>query len=425
MRAASQEPTGGNGVTSPGRRYLVLDQRGVAFPMAMIFLALLSVLMITFAVLGQTEALIGSNHMLVAQARAQAESGFERAVWALRQGHLDPTSTDPMVLKDTDTLPKAPYDASVFFASGLTGGYVVRVTSPDPTRPTLRRITAQGCVPDCADGTRRAHRVIEADVTLNDPPGCNGAIVCSPGDIAIAGNAKINGDTPGSDCQQPLGANTSGDLTQSGAASSVCGTNGCGEGVGYADNIAESEAMSEAMLTPGQLATLRELAKQNGTYWGPGHPNGTPAPTPAWGGVVSFNSGYKLKDGIVFIDTISGTDIPTDPSLQNPADLAQVSISGNPFVSDEFQGWIIVNGSLSISGNMKVNGLVYAFDSFSYFGTGTGSINGTVVARNLVTDGNSLSHTGNSGVKNKCLPTAGVPALVLEPGTYRELEASL
>src|SRR5687768_3988436 len=60
------------------------DERGVALPMAMMTLLLLTTLMLAFAVLSQTEPIIAANQLRVAQARALAESGFERALWALR-----------------------------------------------------------------------------------------------------------------------------------------------------------------------------------------------------------------------------------------------------------------------------------------------------------------------------------------------------
>src|SRR6185503_16718172 len=101
-------------------------------------------------------------------------------------------------------------------------------------------------------------------------------------------------------------------------------------------------------LDAGNFKLLRELAKKNGTYFGPGYPNGTAAGSPSYTGSVTFNSSNKVKDGIVFVDTVSGTDIPTDPTAQTPSDFASLSINGNPFLSGNFSGWIIVNGSLSI-----------------------------------------------------------------------------
>ena len=58
------------------------DQRGVALPMALLSLALLTTLMLAFATMSRTEPLIAGNQLRVSQARAQAESGVEHAIWA-------------------------------------------------------------------------------------------------------------------------------------------------------------------------------------------------------------------------------------------------------------------------------------------------------------------------------------------------------
>jgi Tfp pilus assembly protein PilX len=64
-------------------RAIASDERGVALPMALLVLLLLTSLMIAYAMLAQTEPTIAHNQMRTAQARAQAEAGVERAVWAL------------------------------------------------------------------------------------------------------------------------------------------------------------------------------------------------------------------------------------------------------------------------------------------------------------------------------------------------------
>src|SRR5512145_826597 len=111
------------------------DQRGVALPMAMIVLVLLTTLMLAFAVLSQTEPVIAHNQMHAAQARAHAEAGFERAVWALSQGVVPPPTGSGATGSLASPLPApvpAPYDGSLFVANGNSGGFRVSVTSPDP-----------------------------------------------------------------------------------------------------------------------------------------------------------------------------------------------------------------------------------------------------------------------------------------------------
>jgi type II secretory pathway component PulK len=65
------------------------DQRGVALPMAMLALLVLLTLVVGFTILSTTEPIIATNQLMVAQARAMAESGMERAIWGL-SNPLDP-----------------------------------------------------------------------------------------------------------------------------------------------------------------------------------------------------------------------------------------------------------------------------------------------------------------------------------------------
>jgi hypothetical protein len=412
------------------------DQRGVALPMAMMVLVLLTTLMLAFAVLSQTEPVIAHNQMEAAQARAHAEAGFERAVWALSQGVVPPPSGSGASGSLASPLPDpvpAPYDGSVFVANGTSGGYRVTVTSPDPVNfPNERLITSTGWTPtDDATAPRTAHRRIQATVERFPPFAFNApCALCVRGDLAVGGSALVDGTTDTS-CGNKKGAVAAGGVDLSGSAE-IRGTDGnttANEaGLDYLTNQPDSQ-FSGVTLTAKNFKVLRELAKQNGTYYGPGYPNGTMASGP-WSGTVQFDSTNKLKNGIVFIDTVSGTDIPSTLSEQNVADFANVRIQGNPFVSGDFAGWIVVNGSLQISGNMKINGLVYAVNDFVYNGTGTGQIAGLAVSQNIrdVTassiSGDSLT-TGQSKIKFNCAnltpPPAAAIGYALVPGTYREL----
>src|SRR5919108_2678291 len=106
-------------------RAIVRDERGVALPMAMMVLVLLTSLMVAFAVLSQTEPVIAHNQHRTAQARAHAEAGFERAVWALSQGVIAP-GTNGSLSAPLPVPTPAPYDgaSTSFIVNGNTGGYV-------------------------------------------------------------------------------------------------------------------------------------------------------------------------------------------------------------------------------------------------------------------------------------------------------------
>src|SRR5580765_7836703 len=86
---------------------MVRDQRGIALPMSLLALLILSTLVISFALLATSEPLIATNQKMVAQARAVAESGLENAIWALNNP-TDPSGIpDPLV-----GAAPAPYDGS-------------------------------------------------------------------------------------------------------------------------------------------------------------------------------------------------------------------------------------------------------------------------------------------------------------------------
>jgi cytoskeletal protein CcmA (bactofilin family) len=415
------------------------DQRGVALPMAMMVLVLLTTLMLAFAVLSQTEPVIAHNQMEAAQARAHAEAGFERAVWALSQGVVPPPSGSGAAGSLASPLPDPvpdPYKGDVFVLNGTSGGYRVSVTSPDlVNRPNERLITSIGFwTPTDDTDPRTARRRIQATVERLPPFAFNTpCALCVRGDLGVGGNALVDGTTDPTNCGGiKKGAIAAGSVAVDGSAQITGDTNTTAnqDGGDYQQNQTNPSVFAGITLNASNFKTLRELAKQNGTYFGPGYPNGTLASSPAWTGSVGFSSSNKLKNGIVFIDTVSGNDIPADIASQDTADFANVTINGNPFVSGDFAGWIVVNGSLQISGNMKINGLVYAVNDFVYNGTGTGQIVGLAVSQNIrdvtasAISGDSTT-TGQSKIKFNCANLTPPPqtaiGYTLVPGTYREL----
>jgi hypothetical protein len=441
-------------------RQIIRDQRGVALPMAMIVLVLLTSLMLAFAMLAQTEPVIAHNQMRATQARAHAEAGFERAVWALSTGKASPgtagtlanplpgtpsspTSTSPAVVA------AAPYDGSAFVPVGTTGGFTVRVTTPFPgPDPNLRRIVSTGWTPtnSTADTRTKSHRMIQVDVrtfpdlALNAP-----CALCVKGELDVGGDSVIDSRLDTS-CGQKYGTFTSSQVSIGGSATvygALDGNNTPNQTTDYRRNQPTS-AFDSITLGPADLDSLKELAKANGTYFGPGYSTTTnengesTATTTTYDGQVHFSSGNMVKSGIVFIDTISGQNYIDQTTAQktgrspnqNPADLAQVQIDGNPFVSTNFQGYLIVNGSLAISGNMEIRGLVYSVDDLVYNGTGNGKISGLAISQNVVNVTRSAissdSQTqGNSRIEFNCAATRtpggnslGFP---LVRGSYREL----
>src|SRR3989454_1198578 len=434
------------------RQIIRKDERGLALPMAVLLLLVLTSLMLAFVSLAQTEPMIAKNHLLATQARAQAEAGFERAVWALSQGAIAKATIpvpvpaiplnaiDPALLPADNSIAPPPYDGVMYVSSGTTGGFVVKVTRKPGMGTNQREVEATGYAPNNT-GPTRSHRIIRATVeklpnVAFDTP----CALCVKGDVGVGGNSAIDA-TLDTTCGNKLGVVSVGALTESGSASikgAVDGNNTPNQSTDYKQNAPATD-FDSITLSAKNFKTLRNLAKQNGTYFGPGSPNGTVASSPAYTGSVHFSASNQVKNGVVFIDTVSGNDIPTVMADQNPSDFASVSIDGNPFIGapptpNQFQGWIVVNGSLAISGNMKINGLVYVVNDLTYNGTGTGEINGLAVSQNIrdttetaistLVDPDSTT-TGNSRVKFNCSYTRSSQFIPqnfrLQAGTYREV----
>src|SRR3989442_12479831 len=84
---------------------LIQEQRGIPLPMAMIVMAILTSLMIAFAVLVTSESQIAGNQMASARARGLAESGVGRALWALTTGESNPGASGVLLLDASYNLP--------------------------------------------------------------------------------------------------------------------------------------------------------------------------------------------------------------------------------------------------------------------------------------------------------------------------------
>jgi hypothetical protein len=266
-------------------------------------------------------------------------------------------------------------------------------------------VLAVGWSPTNVSGTGQpvAHRQVLAtvmkltDLAVNAP-----CALCVAGELQVGGTTTIDSAIDTS-CGQKvatftagctaLGSGSCGGAPGGGSYSLKGGTDGnstANQTTDFLQNQGTS-AFPAFTLTASDLTSLKALAKANGTYFQ---------------GSVGFDSSNKVKNGIVFVDTVSGNNPTTSTSA---SDLASVSINGNPFIGTpgdaSFRGWLIVNGSLSISGNMTLNGLAYAANDFTYNGTGTGAINGLVISQNLLdTSATSIdtSSTGNSTINLNC-----------------------
>ena len=404
------------------------DQRGAALPMAMLVLLVLSTLVIGLSAISASEPSIANNHLTTSQARFLAEAGLERALWALQNPRAHGGLANP--------LPRpvpVPFDGNSLIpvsAEGSSiGGFRVGVTTGDPGCRTAaeRCVTAVGWAPSDTTNLRTAHRKVTAtarnpQLLFKEPP----AALSVRGDLQLAGNVSIDARAD-STCGGKAGSVSTGTTHVQGQVDVRGGADG--NNVPNETTDAHHGAFpANAHDIVGNLATgafdqfgwsdadvdfLRAYARAHGTYLR---------------GSVRFDASNPLPNGLVFVDTITGTNIAAaTPS----SDFADVSIQGNAPADPAgvFRGWIFVNGSLSIDGTFPMRGLVYAQDDVSYHAVGAAKIDGAVIGRNI-RGGSSTSISSAAGagvvVSYNCREarTGGdtIPdRWTITPGTYKEL----
>ena len=369
------------------------NERGVALPMALMTLTLLTVLMLALASLSRTEPVIAANHLRGSQARALAESGLEYALWAL-SNPANPAGL-PSPLPEV-TVP--PFDGRTFVALDPTGGFTVAVASDAAGDPHRRTISAVGWAPtNQAIGARpRAHRKVTVDVVAVPRLGARApCALCVRGPLTVTGNVAIDGRNRDPAC---------GDDTKYGTftrdTTTVTGSVAIAGGAGASAQHQAATAFDPVTLSPAALEALKTVAWRNGTYYGPGFPRG---------GTVS-----------------DGGDVGADPARF--ATLAGARLDAGAFGTDGvFRGWIVVNGSLELAAGLHVRGLVYAVDGLTYQSAATGRIEGLAVSLNIrETSGASIEALGGGelAVTFDCAyaTAAGLvpPGFLPIPGTYRE-----
>src|SRR5262245_45801346 len=290
----------------------------------MIALMLLSGLMMAFVVLARSEPLIANNHLRVSQARALADSAIERVIWALNATAANGGIDAP----EAGVSAGAPYDGVPLLRIGPAGGFTVRVTGVSSTEAI---VDATGWYPtnDAAKTLSRARRHLIASVFKLTPVWARlPCLLCVRGALAVAGRVEIDGRSstePGNDaCGPKLGAatyrHTSPSPDGAGATTTIQspariwgapdGNGTANEAGDYAQGL-EPLLFERGTLSDADLDLLRALARSNGTYYGPGFPNGgfTYDPSGVWAGSITFSAARKLRSGIAFVDTASGQEI--------------------------------------------------------------------------------------------------------------------
>ncbi|HJR01352.1 MAG TPA: hypothetical protein VKA83_06975 [Methylomirabilota bacterium] len=406
---------------------LLRDQRGIALPMALLALLILSTLVIAFSVLATSEPLIASNQKLVAQARAVTESGLEQAIWALN----NPADPNGLPNPLPGTVP-APYDGSTPIPISVSGTQigVVFVTVTNGTNPNDRNVVAVGWTPTNTGSGAKAHQKIQATVSRflfsGFPPP---AALTVQGQINITGNTNID-SRPDQSCGAKDGTWSVGS-TSVGGAGDVYGADGnntanqsAASGITDVKQNVPPSAFLPFILKNQDLNTLKAMAKAAGTYYSGAGVNG-----------LTFNAGNPLPNGLIFVDTVSGQNVDENGANTTPtSDMASVSIHGSSPAdpSGIFRGMIIVAGTLSISGDFHGRGLVYAVNDLVYQGTGTGLIEGAVMSQNIRDVSSTTIDTntgGNSSIIYNCgyasNPGGQMPqGFTVQPGSYKEVAGS-
>ena len=415
----------------------VFDQRGTALPMAMLALLILSVLIIGFSVLSSSEPTIANNQLRVAQARAVAEAGVERAMWALSHPSNALGIPDDAFLTAPFRAP-APYDNNQLITIA-TGGFrvtVVGAATPGPwpagcpgaLTARERCIVSVGWVPNDTTTAPKTHQKIAVVVSnpafaFRDVP----AALSVRGELQMGGNSTVDSRADQT-CGKKAGTMSLGLTDLNGNATDIWGAadnnNTRNEGTDAVQNVdpAVFDPNNSFLLTDSEIDALRAYAKAHGTYYQ---------------GNQTFTSG-NLPNGVVFVDTTSGTNItqegvtPATPDSQ----FADVGVHGNAPAGLNgdgiFHGWLFVNGRATVSGDFQMKGVLYTQNDLVYHGTGTGQVSGAMVSRNI-RDSSSTSidseANGNAKIFYNCQDAktgggSGVPSWVLKGGTYKELAGS-
>ena len=389
---------------------LLRCQRGIALPMAMLTLLVLSALIVAFSMMAASEPVVANNQLQVAQARSVAESAIERAIWALNNPAAVNGIPNPLVAV------APPYDGSVVvpvMMNGVqVGVYTVSVTNG--ASPNERNIVATGWAPtNTASSAQQKIVATVYQIRFFDPPA--GLVV--RGEIASSGNTTIDARADTS-CGAKVGTWSLGATAVDGSAA-IYGHDGNGAANQSTDmyQFLPNSAFDPYTYANGELDDIKSFAKSHGTYYQ---------------GAVSFNSSNRIPNGIVYVDTVSGRNIDADgPNTTPSSDFASVDIHGNAPADRDgiFKGILVVAGALSINGDFQMHGFVYVLNDLTYTGTGHGEIDGAVITQNIRDTSSTTIDTntgGNAAINYNCryARTGGgqIPqTFMIKSGSYKEI----
>ena len=335
--------------------------------------------------------------MANAQARAIAESGVERTLWALTKGETDPAANGALI----DPLPApvpAPYDGSQLVNLGV-GQLKVTVTNGPAVNE--RTIEAVGYVPNAANpiAIKKLETVVTKVKTL-DPP----CAVCAGGE---APNDRHSGWRLGLD--QRRGHRKQ--LLQRCHAirRDVLGGDGGNERPsGHHRSIGRVGDDDRRPAVELHRFPLQRCRHGHAEGAGEGERNVLPGQS---GVDVAAAQRHHLRRHAV-------------------RQSAVVDIHGN--WSQGWNGWLVVAGTIAISGNTTLNGLIYAQNDVDLHGAGGGSITGAVISTNRIDSQSTNVDTedvGNAPISYNCRRVRDGGGFIpqgwfVKPGTYRDVDGT-
>jgi hypothetical protein len=374
------------------------DERGIALPLALIMLMLLTSLTLALLAVSSTEPMISTNHKTGEQALAAAEAGIERAIWALSNPTVDTAGVNTK-LTNLNAIPAAYSGQTLFGLAGLRA-YSVTIAGAGPTTITahgyvVREGVAVPAQPgDLVQANIAAHRQVRLEVTAGGGGAGGGGRVGGagidgslPGALTVAGSVQMSGNSlvDGNDsangtpnnCAKKGGVTIRDKTTLSGGTEvdNTIGLQGSASAVGTpAQQELGYNDFAAYTFNSAQLQALKALAQASGTYIKP-----------------TSNDQFNLNvvDGLMFVDTVNAEALGNPPDASK---LANVKITGA-----NNSGWLVVMGSIRIDGNVTYNGFIYAHNDLSYKGTGTGGIYGGVLTGNVIDSVATVVDTDTSG----------------------------
>ncbi len=354
----------------------LLDRRGVALPLALVGLVVVSLLVTAALLTSSTELAISGAHQDATRALYASEAGIEGYVARLDSAFTAGNLTPPAI--------PSPFN--------VPGGGQVQITM---TR--LQNLPSAGgvagrevyCITSTPVGnaSRKVGAMLEVTLTPNNLNlNINGAGSFG-GAVEVRGNATISGQQQNaalcSDQSQVPAIETSKEgsfKVQGGSATLIGGTN----------TTTETKVQFQNRIlggyTPSQIANLAQI--KFGTRFGKpafaGKPNsevnakGTPL---NWGCPGTMLAGTSRP----CLSSVASMDTTYYPTVAIDANGGTVDIQG-----DHGQGiLVVVNGNLKISGNFRYKGIIIVEGALDV--TGTVNVTGAVIGLSTITVGKTAN----------------------------------